>query len=68
MKDYCKTDKLQEGSEEYNLILQKQYRGQAMPLLEVKIVTKRGVGLKSSSLLPNSYQHLWSLIGYLIKR
>lgn len=47
MKDYCEAEKLQEGSEEYNLILQKQYNGQAMPLFEVNFSKKKGVGSKT---------------------
>lgn len=47
MKDYCKTKDLPQGCEEYNLILQKQYNGLAMPLLEVKFnKTKRFGGKK----------------------
>lgn len=46
MKDYCKTKDLPEGCEEYNLILQKQYNGQAIPLLEVKFSKSKTFGSK----------------------
>ena len=46
MKDYCKTKDLPEGCEEYNLILQKQYNGLAMPLLEVKFFRTKRFGVK----------------------
>lgn len=46
MKDYCKAKDLPEGCEEYNLILQKQYNGLAMPLLEVKFCKTKRFGVK----------------------
>ncbi|CUM52588.1 unnamed protein product [Debaryomyces fabryi] len=62
MKDYCEAEKFQKGREEYNLILQKQYNGQAMPLIGVKFSTKKGVGFKKLVTIYKSIPIPWESI------